>query len=232
MNDRSGIIAEGVLKTYVLERTRIEVLRSVSLHVHPGDTISIMGASGAGKSTLLHTLGGLDRPTGGHVYLDGEDIYSASSARRNALRALSFGFVFQSFHLLPELDVLDNVTLPALSQRGASRREKDIKDRGRHLLRSVGLEKRMGHKPLEMSGGEQQRAAIARALMNSPRYVLADEPTGNLDSVTGQHVLDTLFELVGGEQATLVVVTHNTEVAQRCRTRLILKDGSLEHHGL
>lgn len=227
-----GIHAENVSKVYQLERVRIDVLRDVTLNVKPGETVSIMGASGAGKSTLLHTLGGLDLPTGGKVFLDGENIYTASASRRNQLRALSFGFVFQAFHLLPELDVLDNITLPAMSQRGALKHEKELADRGRYLLKSVGLGHRMDHRPLELSGGEQQRAAIARALMNKPRFVMADEPTGNLDSVTGQLVLDTLFELIAGENASLVIVTHNVEVAMRCQTRLLLKDGILMGHGL
>jgi len=227
-----GIRAESVSKVYQLERVRIDVLRDVSLNVKPGETVAIMGASGAGKSTLLHTLGGLDLPTGGKVFLDGENIYAASSSRRNQLRALSFGFVFQAFHLLPELDVLENITLPAMSQRGALKHRNELDERGRYLLKSVGLEHRMDHRPLELSGGEQQRAAIARALMNKPRFIMADEPTGNLDSVTGQLVLDTLFGLIAGENTSLVIVTHNMEVAMRCQTRLLLKDGILTDHGL
>jgi len=234
MNERgsSGIHALAVAKVYHLEHTRIDVLRNVSLQVAPGETVSIMGASGAGKSTLLHTLGGLDRPTSGRVTLDGEDIYLAPAGRRNQLRALEFGFVFQAFHLLPELDVLDNIALPALSLRGALRRREEIRARARALLEAVGLGHRLGHRPLEMSGGEQQRAAIARALMNRPRYVFADEPTGNLDSKTGQQVLETLFQLIAEQQAALVMVTHNQELAERCRTRLVLRDGSLSHHAI
>lgn len=227
-----GIAVEQVTKVYHLDQTRIDVLRGVSLAVRPGEKVSIMGASGAGKSTLLHTLGGLDEPTSGRVTLDGEDIYRAPSRRRNQLRALEFGFVFQAFHLLPELDVLDNIALPAMSQRGALQRRDTIRSRARELLESVGLGHRLGHRPLEMSGGEQQRAAIARALMNRPKYVFADEPTGNLDSQTGQHVLETLFRLIDAEGASLVIVTHNAEVAARCGTRLVLKDGCLTTHGL
>lgn len=230
--EATGISVEQVTKVYHLEQTRIDVLRGVSLAVRPGEKVSIMGASGAGKSTLLHTLGGLDQPTTGRVTLDGEDIYRAPSRRRNQLRALEFGFVFQAFHLLPELDVLDNIALPAMSQRGALQRRDDIRNRARELLESVGLGHRLGHRPLEMSGGEQQRAAIARALMNRPKYVFADEPTGNLDSQTGQHVLETLFRLIDAEGASLVIVTHNSDVAARCGTRLVLKDGSLEAHGI
>ncbi|HMO50655.1 MAG TPA: ABC transporter ATP-binding protein [Kiritimatiellia bacterium] len=229
---RQGIWVDAVTKFYQIERTRIEVLRGISLVVSPGESIAIMGASGAGKSTLLHTLGGLDRPTSGRVLLDGEDIYNAPARRRNAIRAREFGFVFQAFHLLPELDVLDNIALPALGQSGALRRREAIRERARGLLEAVGLDHRLGHRPVEMSGGEQQRAAIARALMNRPRYVFADEPTGNLDSRTGESVLETLFRLAAEQAAALVVVTHNREVAERCRTRLVLKDGSLDPHEL
>ncbi len=231
MNDQSvqkGIVARGITKVYAMEQARIEVLRGIDITVLPGETVSIMGASGAGKSTLLHTLGSLDHPTTGHVLLDGEDMYQVPARRRNLMRSLEFGFVFQAFHLLPELDVLDNVILPALSQRGALRRQEEIRQRGRDLLGAVGLGHRMNHRPLEMSGGEQQRASIARALMNRPRYVFADEPTGNLDSVTGQHVLDTLFGLIEREGMGLVIVTHNQDVARRCRTRLRLRDGTIE----
>ncbi len=231
MNDvRHGLHAAGVTKVYALERNRIEVLRGVSLMIRPGEHVSIMGASGAGKSTLLHTLGGLDLPSGGSVTLDGEDIYRVPARRRNQLRARTFGFVFQSFHLLPELDVLDNIALPALSQRGALRRREEIRSRAKHLLGAVGLGHRLGHRPLELSGGEQQRAAIARALMNRPRYLFADEPTGNLDSHTGWQVLDTLFSMASTEEASLVIVTHNLEVAARCDSRWMLKDGTLSPH--
>lgn len=231
-NPSTGIRAEGVTKHYELGAARIDVLKGVSMNVVPGETVSIMGASGAGKSTLLHSLGGLDRPTDGNVLLDGENIYSAPSNRRNRMRALMFGFVFQSFHLLPELDVLDNIALPALSLRGALRRQAEIRARAAELLGSVGLGHRLNHRPVEMSGGEQQRAAMARALMNRPRYLFADEPTGNLDSVTGGHVLDMLFRLVDAEGAALVLVTHDERVAERCRTRYVLKDGSLSKPGL
>jgi lipoprotein-releasing system ATP-binding protein len=225
--DQAGFRVEGVSKIYALEQVRIDVLRAVDLAVAPGQTVSIMGASGAGKSTLLHLLGGLDRPTSGRVRLDGEDIYAASEARRNTLRAETFGFVFQAFHLLPELDVLDNVVLPALSRRGALARRRSLDERGRALLESVGLGERLRHRPMELSGGEQQRAAIARALMNRPRYILADEPTGNLDSRTGQQVLDILFGALAAEGMALVMVTHNQEVARRCQVRFELKDGNL-----
>lgn len=233
MNDPAkGICVENVTRVYELGRTRIEVLRGVSMNIHAGERISIMGASGAGKSSLLHTIGGLDAPDTGSVMLDGEDIYAAPSKRRNRIRALEFGFVFQAFHLLPELDVLENIALPAMSQRGSLARRQQILDRAADLLSSVGLGHRLAHKPMEMSGGEQQRAAIARALMNRPRYVFADEPTGNLDSATGHHVLETLFRLIDEQGAGLVIVTHNQEVAKRCARQFSLKDGTLVQHDI
>jgi ABC-type lipoprotein export system ATPase subunit len=231
-NTSGGIRVERVTKEYHLEQTRIEVLRGVSLEIAAGEQVSIMGASGAGKSTLLHTLGGLDEPSSGTVTYHGENIYRIPAKRRNQLRALEFGFVFQAFHLLPELDVLANVSLPALSQRGALGRRAEIDARATELLEAVGLGHRLRHRPLELSGGEQQRAAIARALMNRPRFVFADEPTGNLDSKTGGEVLDMLFRMAGEAGASLVMVTHNAEVAARCPRRFILQDGSLATHGL
>jgi len=228
----TGIQVSGVTRVYTLGKTRIEVLRGVGMEIRPGERISIMGASGAGKSTLLHTLGGLDEPNAGTVTLDGENIYTAPSRRRNQMRALDFGFVFQAFHLLPELDVLENIALPSMSQRGSLSRRQQILARAADLLTSVGLGHRLGHKPMELSGGEQQRAAIARALMNRPRYVFADEPTGNLDSGTGQHVLEMLFKLIEEQGAGLVVVTHNQEVAARCSRQFRLRDGTLMQHDI
>ncbi len=222
------IQAEFVRKSYALGRNTVEVLRGVSVGVHRGETLSIMGVSGAGKSTLLHLLGGLDKPSGGRVLFEGKDLYSLSQARRNEIRATKVGFVFQSFYLLPELDIVDNVMLPAMSRRGALRKSRDLRERARHLLDRVGLGHRAEHRPLELSGGEQQRVAIARALMNDPAVVLADEPTGNLDSQTGEQVLSSLFDLVDGGDRTLVVVTHNEHIAGLCRRQLILRDGCLD----
>lgn len=221
------ISARDVRKQYTLDRTVIDVLRGVSLDVRRGESLSIMGASGAGKSTLLHCLGGLDRPTGGGVMFDGVDLYGISAARRTEIRATRIGFVFQAYHLLPELDIADNVVLPALSRPGALGRARALRDRAKALLDRVGLSARAAHRPLELSGGEQQRAALARALMNEPNVLLADEPTGNLDSVTGQGVLDYLFALTRGSGHTLVLVTHNSAVASLCDRQLVLRDGRL-----
>jgi predicted ABC-type transport system involved in lysophospholipase L1 biosynthesis ATPase subunit len=224
---RVHVEAVDLHKHYELERVRIDVLRGVSLRVCHGETVSITGASGAGKSTLLQLLGGLDRPSGGRVELDGRDLYALSAAARTEVRATQVGFVFQAYHLLPELDVLENVMLPSLSRRGALQRMARLRERARGLLAQVGLAQREHHRPVELSGGEQQRAALARALMNEPELVLADEPTGNLDSATGQQVLDYLFALTRERGHTLVMVTHNEAVARLCQRQLHLLDGRL-----
>ena len=214
-------------KTYALEGAPVEVLKGVTLTVRVGETLAVMGASGSGKSTLLHCLGALDRPSGGQVLFKDSDLYALGASARTELRATKIGFVFQSYHLLPELDVLENVMLPALARRGALARRTVLEQRAQELLESVGLSARTLHRPTEMSGGEQQRAALARALMNEPELVLADEPTGNLDSATGDQVLDHLFQLTRDRGHTLVMVTHNAEIAARCDRTLILRDGRL-----
>jgi predicted ABC-type transport system involved in lysophospholipase L1 biosynthesis ATPase subunit len=222
------IAATNVHKTYVLERVRIPVLRGVSLEVRRGERLAIIGASGAGKSTLLHVLGGLDCPNEGSVRFEQTDVYALSAAARSEFRATRIGFVFQAYHLLPELDVLENVMLPALSRPGAWARMPALRERAKELLDRVGLSHRLRHRPVEVSGGEQQRAAIARALMNDPAALLADEPTGNLDSTTGRQVLDCLFALTAERAHTLVLVTHNEDIAALCDRRLCLRDGCLQ----
>ena len=212
-------------KTYMLGKAAIPVLRDVSLAVRTGEVISIIGASGSGKSTLLHILGALDQPSGGTVRFQGRDLYALSAAQRTVVRARHIGFVFQFYHLLPELDVLENVMLPALSGNGTPA---GMRDRAQSLLEAVGLAGRANHLPMELSGGEQQRAALARALMNHPDLVLADEPTGNLDSVTGGQVLEFLFALTRAKGHTLILVTHNIAVARLCDRVLELKDGRLQ----
>ncbi len=224
---RVHVEAVDLFKHYELERVRIDVLRGVSLTVNHGETVSITGASGAGKSTLLQLLGGLDQPSAGRVHLEGRDLYAMSAGARTEVRATRVGFVFQAYHLLPELGVLENVMLPALSRRGALQRMAQLRERARGLLAQVGLARREHHRPVELSGGEQQRAALARALMNEPDLVLADEPTGNLDSATGQQVLDYLFALTRERGHTLVMVTHNEAVARLCQRQLHLRDGRL-----
>ena len=215
--------AENLERSYTMGKTTLKVLRGVSMEVRAGETLSIMGESGSGKSTLLHVLGGLDTPKSGKVHFKGQSVYGMSGPRRARFRAENVGFVFQSFHLLPELDIVENVALPAMAQRAKG----DANIRATELLEEVGLDERVGHRPQELSGCEQQRVAIARALMNEPDIIFADEPTGNLDSRTGEKVLNYLFQLVESRRHTLVLVTHSKDVASRCSRQLILMDGVL-----
>ena len=185
MNDAAGAIEiEGIHKSYHLGKTTLKVLRGVTFRVKPGEFVAVVGVSGSGKSTLLHLLGLLDRPNEGVIRLDGVDTQGLSPGRRNRMRCRDIGFVFQFYHLLPELNVLENVLLPAkvdASTVGWLGVRKDCRRRAREVLERVGLTERLAHRPKELSGGERQRVAIARALMNRPRFLLADEPTGNLD---------------------------------------------------
>jgi predicted ABC-type transport system involved in lysophospholipase L1 biosynthesis ATPase subunit len=218
--------AEGLHKTYTMPHATLHILTGVGLDVAAGETLAVVGISGAGKSTLLHVLGGLDRPDDGRVFFDDADLYAQSEAKRTKLRARQIGFVFQSYHLLPEMDVLDNVTIAGMALGGTARGAA-LRRRARELLEAVGLGARCDHRPVELSGGEQQRVAVARALMNQPRLVLADEPTGNLDEETGRHVLDGLFELTRSGGNALVMVTHDPQTAARCDRTLRLVDGVL-----
>ena len=215
--------AENLKRAYTIGKTTLEVLKGISLEVNAGETLSIMGESGSGKSTLLHVLGGLDNPKAGKVHFKGQSVYGMSGARRARFRAENVGFIFQLFHLLPELNIVENVALPAMAQHARG----DADARAAELLAEVGLGERTVHRPRELSGGEQQRVAIARALMNEPDVIFADEPTGNLDSRTGEKVLNYLFQLVESRRHTLVLVTHSKDVASRCSRQLVLKDGLL-----
>jgi ABC-type lipoprotein export system ATPase subunit len=225
MNDAAAnpmIDARNVHKRYEIGRRSLEVLRGVSLQVTRGDFLALRGASGAGKSTLLHLLGGLDAPDGGDIFFDGKNHASLANAAAAALRNRKIGFIFQAYHLLPELDALENVCLPA---RIARTPPEDAQARGRELLARVGLKDRVEHRPGELSGGEQQRVAIARALINSPELVLADEPTGNLDSHTGGEIMDLLCALREEHRTTLIIATHDTAVAARAPKVVHLADG-------
>lgn len=215
----------GLVKSYRLPHKTVDVLRDTSVEARAGELVAVIGQSGSGKSTLLHLLGGLDRPDAGEVFICGESFYSVSSRRRAMLRASEIGFVFQSFHLLSEMSVLENVMLPAMATGTLSRTE--MKNRAAGLLSAVGLSDRLTHTPIELSGGEQQRTAIARALMNNPKLILADEPTGNLDRETGSQLLDILFNLVRAEKRAMIIVTHDPVVAARCDRRLLLSGGKL-----
>lgn len=217
--------ADGITKTYLMGGRSLHVLKGVSVAIKAGETVAIIGPSGAGKSTLLHALGGLDQPSSGTVLFKGRDVYRLSANERNALRAKHVGFVFQSYHLLPELDVLENVLLPTMSLWEMRKDAKEHRRRAEALLAAVGLSERMEHTPMELSGGEQQRVALARALINEPELLLADEPTGNLDSATGEQILSCLFFLTREKGHTLVLVTHNDEIAARCDRVIHVRDG-------
>jgi lipoprotein-releasing system ATP-binding protein len=213
-------------KTYVLPHKRVEVLKGASVQVARGERVAVVGRSGAGKSTLLHVLGGLDRPGAGEVRIDGQPLYAASPRVRTALRAAKIGFVFQSYHLLSEMDVTENVMLPAMT--GVVRlTRKEMRRRALDLLEQVGLADRASHMPLELSGGEQQRVALARALVTDPALILADEPTGNLDRLTGAQIMELLFGLSCTRDLALVMVTHSPETAALCDRVLELRDGLL-----
>ena len=216
--------ARGLHKTYYLGRTTLEVLRGVDLDVARGEFTALRGASGTGKSTLLHLLGGLDQPSAGEIWFDGEPLGKLSSSALVKLRNRRVGFIFQAYHLLPELTALENVCLPARMARVPAT---EAEARGRDLLVRVGLRDRLEHKPYELSGGEQQRVAIARALVNAPELVLADEPTGNLDSHTGGEIIDLLCDLRAERQTTLVIATHDARIAARAPKVVELADGRI-----
>lgn len=211
-------------KTYGKAPKRVEVLKGISLSVEKGETIAVVGASGAGKSTLLNILGALDRPTSGEVLYGGERVFDYDNRRLAAFRNRFIGFVFQFHHLLPEFTALENVMLPALisgMDAGAAR------SKAEKLLGEVGLSNRLHHKPGELSGGEAQRAAITRALVQEPDVVLADEPTGNLDMHTGEEVFEVLLELNRRRSTTMIIVTHNERLASRMSRRLKMEDGRI-----
>ncbi len=222
------IKAEGLDKKYTIKKKEIVVLKGASLSVDQGDTVAIIGLSGAGKSTLMHILGGLDRPDAGSVSISGEKLYAVRESRRSEIRSKTIGFVFQSYHLMLEMDVLENVMLPAMAGRVAGMTGKALRSRAMSLLESVGLKERYNHTPLELSGGEQQRVAIARALMNDPTIILADEPTGNLDEQTGGGVMSVLQNLVKQKGATLVLVTHSDKIAASCKKIYKLGSGLIQ----
>ncbi|MFN3409576.1 MAG: ABC transporter ATP-binding protein [Limisphaerales bacterium] len=222
------ITATGLRKTYSLGRRSLEVLRGVDLTVGRGEFLALRGASGAGKSTLLHLLGGLDTPSHGEIVFQGRNLTTLSAREMAAFRNRRVGFIFQSYHLLPELDALENVTLPA---RMARVPVAECAARGRQLLERVGLGERVDHKPYELSGGEQQRVAIARALINEPDLILADEPTGNLDSHTGEGILELLAEIQRERQATLIIATHDLKLAARAPRVIQLVDGRIAANG-
>jgi len=213
------IIAQDVHRTYKLGNKRVEVLRGIDLEIMQGERVFLCGASGAGKTTLLYTLAGLERPHRGRVCIAGEDLYRLSLREQSQLRNGKMGYIFQNYYLLPELTALENVMIPGLIRSHKERR------RATELLEAVGLGERIHHLPAELSGGEQQRVAIARALVNDPAIVFADEPTGNLDSRNGGEVMNVLLEFVEKLQTTLVVVTHDRNLAKSGDRTLEIRDG-------
>ena len=217
------IEAVEVARTYELDGVSVPALKGVSLTIADGDYVAIIGPSGSGKSTLMHLLGALDRPTSGRLLINGKDVATLSAPEMALLRNETIGFVFQAFHLLPRTSALDNVALP-LVYRGLGARER--RQRAQSTLERVGLGARLNHRPNQLSGGEQQRVAIARALVTEPTVLLADEPTGNLDSATGQAVLE-LLEQLNAEGVALVMVTHDRDIAARARRQIAMRDGEI-----
>ncbi|MBI1385000.1 MAG: ATP-binding cassette domain-containing protein [Rhizobiales bacterium] len=219
-----AIELDGIVRTFEQGSRTIEVLRGASTYIDAGECVALVGPSGAGKSSLLHVAGLLERPNNGRVVIDGEDCSKMDDSSRTRLRRSAIGFVYQFHHLLPEFSALENVLIPQLIL-GRSRREGT--ERAKSMLASLGLEGRMGHRPAELSGGEQQRVAIARALANGPHVLLADEPTGNLDPETAERVFAALVELIRRERVAALIATHNLELAARMDRTLRLAEGRL-----
>ncbi len=215
---------ENVWKVYQFGKIELAVLKDVSLEIAPGAFVVILGPSGSGKSTMLHMVGCLDLPTRGKIFLDNRDISQMSEDELAQARGQKIGFIFQQFNLLPNLNALENVMLPMIFQ---NKPEEERRGRATSLLNSLGLKERIWHRPTELSGGEQQRIAIARALSNNPEIIVADEPTGNLDSTTGKKIMEILIDLHKNEQKTIVVVTHDPNIANYSDQVVNIKDGQL-----
>jgi len=216
------VSVDRLTKRVALESTQLTILQDISFEIKSGESVAIVGSSGSGKSTLLGLLAGLDAPTSGHVTINGQALFSLDEDGRAALRGRSMGFVFQSFQLLPMLTALENVMLPIELLGGL-----EARSRAQHILERVGLGQRYAHYPRQLSGGEQQRVAIARAFVTEPALLLADEPTGNLDSATGAKIIELLFTLNRERGTTLLLVTHDAALAQRCGRTLHLDAGCL-----
>lgn len=224
-NDIDNIViqAQSVSKSVSTNKEHLTILKEVNLAIHGGESVAIVGTSGAGKSTLMTLLAGLDVPTQGEVSLLGKPLSTLDDEQRAALRSDSIGFVFQSFLLIPTLTALENVTLPCLLKG-----EKEDVQRATQLLTEVGLKDRLSHTPSQLSGGEQQRVALARAFMIKPAILFADEPTGNLDQITASKIIEQLFELNKAHKTTLVLVTHDNDLAKRCDRTFYMQAGELE----
>ena len=214
-------------KFYDLGSVVVKALRGVSTDFPEGDFVAIMGSSGSGKSTLLNLLGALDRPTSGQYFLGGRDVSTLDDDELSLMRNDMIGFIFQSFNLIAQYTVLENIEVPLLYRAGYPAIGREEREWCTELARMVGLGDRLDHRPFQLSGGQQQRVSIARALVNDPQIILADEPTGNLDTRTGAHIIDLLFGLNREEGTTLVLVTHDMSLAERCQRRLVLEAGEL-----
>ncbi|GHT27665.1 ABC transporter ATP-binding protein [Planctomycetales bacterium] len=215
---------QNVKKEYVLKGETVRALRGVSFEIPEGDYVAIMGASGSGKSTMLNLLGCLDRPTSGTILLGDDDVTALDDYHLSCIRASRIGFVFQSYNLIQQLTVLENIEVPLFYQGSVSRKSRH---RCIELAEMVGLQDRLGHRPTQLSGGQQQRVAIARSLVNDPYFILADEPTGNLDSITTEEIL-VLLDRLNGEGRTIILVTHESNVGDRAKRVIWLKDGQME----
>ncbi len=221
LSDGPAIEARGIVRTFEIGERRIEVLKGVTLSVAHGEKLFLVGPSGAGKTSLLYTLAGLEKPNDGEVLVDGKSLYGLSRREQARMRNSRMGYVFQSFFLMPELTAAENVMVPAMISR------RQVRDRAVELLDRVGLSERCDHLPSELSGGEQQRVAIARSLMNDPEIIFADEPTGNLDTKTGLAVMELLMELADEKERTLIVVTHDADLAALGERIVTLVDGKI-----
>ena len=231
MNNETILSAQGIFKSYHKDRIEVPVLRGVNVDIAAGLVTALVGRSGSGKSTLMHLLATLDRPDRGEIHFRGERIDNASRARRDAYRNHEIGIIFQFYHLLPELSAIENVLAPTMIGRSVwsyLRHRKEARKHAEAMLDRVGLLHRASHKPSEMSGGEMQRAAIARALMTDPTLLLADEPTGNLDTETGRDILKLLTELNGDDGLTIVMITHDDSIAADADVCYRMQDGTLE----
>ncbi len=221
---KPAVCVQNVSKRYEMDSETVNALSNVTLEVPQGDFVSVMGSSGSGKSTLLNLVGCLDRPTSGNIIFAGEDITQLSDNRLSEIRATRIGFIFQSYNLIPQLTVLENIEVPLFYAGGVSSK---MRKRSKELAAMVGLADRLKHRPTQLSGGQQQRVAIARSLVNDPFFLLADEPTGNLDSATTEEILALLIEL--NEQGkTIILVTHEKEVGDRTKRIVRLRDGEVE----
>ncbi len=214
--------AVSLRRSFSIGEAEVSVLKGLSLDIKRYEKLFLRGASGAGKSTLLYTLAGLEKPDSGSVIIDGKSLYDLSSTEQTIFRNKKIGYVFQNYFLMPDLNALENVTIPSMIKG----RNDDV-DKAVELLEKVGLRERLNHRPSELSGGEQQRVAIARALINDPEIIFADEPTGNLDSLTEEELMETLINLVTENKKTLIVVTHDSKLAKLGDRQLVLADGQI-----